>query len=89
MKVNKGGCAAVATWIKEKLDSLGPQFAEWQNHELHPKTRDVSTLDWYVWTLECFRRLNKDELLNIYTLYFFNTSFQQVYPVHNVLTSNL
>lgn len=46
MKVNKGGCAAVATWIKEKLDSLGPQFAEWQNHELHPKTRDVSTLDW-------------------------------------------
>ncbi|EPX71430.1 uncharacterized protein SOCG_01648 [Schizosaccharomyces octosporus yFS286] len=46
VQVNTEGCHQVASWIQQQLDTLGPKFANWQDHELHPKSQDSHTLDW-------------------------------------------
>ncbi|EPY53356.1 eukaryotic protein [Schizosaccharomyces cryophilus OY26] len=46
VQVNEEGCNQVAAWIEQQLDTLGTKFSNWQDHELHPKLQDSSTLDW-------------------------------------------
>ncbi|EEB06728.1 eukaryotic protein [Schizosaccharomyces japonicus yFS275] len=46
VRVNEDGCKRVAASIVAEIDAHGKRYETWDSHELHPQTKDTSTLDW-------------------------------------------